>query len=214
MKKLFEDRYAAGRILVDELRKLHLNNPVILAIPRGGIEVGRVLADEFGYPLDLILCKKVGHPDNPELAIGSVCADGTTIQTMNPDTSDPDYFTNQAQRLRSWLVGRYQQLTDRPKPMDVRGHEVIITDDGMATGSTMLSAIRSIRTAGASKVLVAVPVAPPEAHSSVLHSAETLICPFVEADFQGVGQFYISFPQLSDDQVKVIFQAVPTVNEN
>jgi len=97
---------------------------------------------------------------------------------------------------------------------DVRGHEVIITDDGMATGSTMLSAIRSIRTAGASKVLVAVPVAPPEAHSSVLHSAETLICPFVEADFQGVGQFYISFPQLSDDQVKVIFQAVPTVNEN
>ncbi|MFM9075900.1 MAG: phosphoribosyltransferase, partial [Bacteroidota bacterium] len=159
MDKLFVDRFAAGRTLVEEIRKLYLNKPVVLAIPRGGIKTGRAIADELHLPLDIILCKKVGHPENPELAVGSVCADGTTIQTMDVHTADPDYFEHQAARLRTWLLGRYQQLTGRETPMDVSGREVILNDDGMATGSTMLAAIRSIRTAGAGKVVVAVPAA-------------------------------------------------------
>ena len=214
MKKLFQDRFEAGRILAIELRKQQLNKPVILAIPRGGVEVGRALADELNLPLDLILCKKIGHPDNPEVAIGSVCADGTTIQTMNPETADPDYFNHQSTRLKTWLLGRYQQLTNREHPLDVSGRDAILTDDGMATGSTMMSAIRSIRTAGASRVIVAVPVAPPQAKQAIIPTADILICPFIESDFEGVGQFYLSFQQISDDQVKALFHNKQTANES
>ena len=214
MRKLFQDRFEAGRILADDLHKQQLVSPIVLAIPRGGVEVGRALADQLNYPLDLILCKKVGHPENPEVAIGSVCADGTTIQTMNPDTADPDYFNHQAAHLKTWLLGRYQQLTNREHPTDISGRDVILTDDGMATGSTMMSAIRSIRTAGANRVIAAVPVAPPSAYSYISKSADILICPIVESDFQGVGQFYVRFQQISDEQVKALFQGTyNTLNE-
>lgn len=214
MGMLFNDRFAGGKTLVEEIKNLHMINPVVLAIPRGGIQTGRAIADELHLQLDIILCKKIGHPENPELAVGSVCADGTTLQTMDVQNADPNYFDHQATRLRTWLLGRYQQLTGRSRPMDISGREVLLTDDGIATGSTVLSAIRSIRTSGAVKVVVAVPVASAEAASIITKSSDTFICPLITAEFQGVGQFYRSFGEVSDAEVRTLFQTPAVVHSN
>lgn len=104
---LLADRYAAGWELAVLLKRFSHEKPLLLAIPRGGAVVGKVIADALGWPLDLLLCKKVSHPDNPELAIGSVCADGTSMQTSAAETNDVD-FEHRAEQLRQWLLARYQ----------------------------------------------------------------------------------------------------------
>lgn len=204
--KLFIDR-EDGAAQLAPLIHVPSNEPsIVLAIPRGGVITGKILCQRLKFPLDLILCKKVGHPENPEYAIGSVCADGTTIQTVSDEYLSHKVFDQKATQLRSWLLSRYKNLTGADQPISVRDKTTILTDDGMATGSTMLAAIRSLRLAGAKRIIVAVPVASVSAAEAIRKSGTELVCPYTPEPFNAVGEFYESFPTVTDEDVRLIMK--------
>jgi len=186
-----------------QLKAAHM----VLSIPRGGVVTGKVMADRLNLPMDLLLCKKIGHPENKEYAIGSVCADGTRILTDNTSDYHKDHFERQCQQMETWLKARYLTLTGRNHPADLKNKTVIITDDGLATGSTMLAAIRSVRTSGAQSVIVATPVASKEAAAEIKRSADEFLCPLIPQEFHAVGQFYHTFEPVTDEQVREITMA-------
>lgn len=165
---------------------------------------GKVVAEKLGLPIDLLLCKKVGHPENSEYAIGSVCADGTRILTDTTSDHHRDHFQRQCHQMETWLQARYKTLTGKDRPDSLRGKSVMIVDDGLATGSTMLAAIRSVRTSGARHVAVATPVASTQAANAIKRSADEFHCPMVSEQFGAVGEFYEQFETVTDDQVKKI----------
>ncbi|MBM3178574.1 MAG: phosphoribosyltransferase [Bacteroidetes bacterium] len=204
--KLFLDREDGAAQLAPLIHVSPHEQALVLAIPRGGVITGKVLCERLKLNLDIILCKKVGHPENPEYAVGSVCADGTTIQTVSDEYLSYKIFDQKATQIRSWLISRYKDLTGKEYPTSVKARTVILTDDGMATGSTMLAAIRSLRLAGAKKILVAVPVASTSAADAIRKSGTTLVCPYTPEPFNAVGEFYDSFPTVTDDEVRAIMK--------
>lgn len=212
-EQLFANREQAGMGLIAPLRSLKLHDPLLLALPRGGAVVAKPIADALGCTMDLLLCKKIGHPENPELAIGSVCADGTRIQTHAAFPGESE-FDRQADRLQEWLRSRYQLLAGRTQPRSYKDRTVVITDDGLATGSTMLAAIRSLRFGGAHRIIVAVPVASTEAAARVKDSADAFICTLTPEVFDAVGQFYRSFPEVTDQEVRELMPAEATAPES
>ncbi len=207
----YPDRATAAEELTamfeGQLKAAHM----VLAIPRGGVVTGKVMADRLNLPMDLLLCKKIGHPENKEYAIGSVCADGTRILTDNTSDYHKDHFERQCHQMETWLKSRYLTLTGRNHPAYLKNKTVIITDDGLATGSTMLAAIRSVRTSGARCVIVATPVASKEAAAEIKRSADEFLCPLIPQEFHAVGQFYHTFEPVTDEQVREITMASTNV---
>ena len=210
-QKLFRKRLDGGMSLIPALQHLKGQHPLILALPRGGVVTGKAIADALHWPMDLILCKKVGHPENPEWAVGSVCADGTSILTYKPFQNEFN-FDRIAKQLHQWLKARYTQLTGREQPISLQGKTVVLTDDGLATGSTMLAAIRSVRVSGAKRVVCAVPVSSATAAERVRKSADEFICTSIPEEFDAVGQFYSSFPEVTDTEVQSLLQEKASVN--
>ena len=200
----YPDRAAAAQDLISTFSQHLKRVEMVLAIPRGGVVTGAVIAQRLNLPLDLLLCKKIGHPENSEYAIGSVCADGTRILTDNTSDYHKEHFERQCLQMETWLKGRYKDLTGRERPADLKNKTVLITDDGLATGSTMMAAIRSVRTIGARTVIVASPVASEEAASEIRRSADEFLCPLIPQEFHAVGQFYSTFETVTDDQVRKI----------
>ena len=200
----FSDRVEAGKRLASALEDFAGKNAVVLAIPRGGVVVGFEIAKALGLPLDVIIPRKIGAPDNPELAIGAMTEDGTMIldeALIKYIGVSRDYIKEESKRQKSEIERRltfYRQNESYPR---LEGLEVIVVDDGIATGSTMKAALASVKNKGAKTVTVAVPVAPPSTVGELKKKADRVVCLYTPEYFQAIGQFYADFSQTTDEEV-------------
>jgi predicted phosphoribosyltransferase len=200
---MFRNRTDAGRRLADLLDDHDVRADVVLAIPRGGLPVGRAVADGLGVPLDVVAARKIGAPWNPELAVGAVASDGTVwlnesmLDDLDVSESYLEERTDVEHDAAREKVERYR--ADRP-PLELDGKTVVIVDDGVATGATTIACIRQVRDAGAERVILAVPVAPPDTVERLRREADEVVCVETPPHFGAVGQFYDSFRQVSDEE--------------
>jgi predicted phosphoribosyltransferase len=196
---IYTDRQDAALKLISVLNKFKNDNCVILAIPRGGVPIGYYIARKFHFPMDLLLTKKIGHPLNKELAIGAVSLEDEIVDDY-PYISI-GYIENQIIEIRETLKERYEKFVGDRTPVNVKNKTVIIVDDGIATGNTLLAAIKMIRDKSPKKIVVAVPVAPTDAVQKISNYVDEFICPLITDDFVGVGGHYMNFSQVSDEEV-------------
>ncbi|WP_396613556.1 phosphoribosyltransferase (plasmid) [Haloferax sp. S1W] len=199
----FADRGEAGDLLAAELREREIDADIVLSIPRGGLPLGQAVADALDAPHDIVVAKKIGAPGNPEYAIGAVASDGSVWRNeegIRSTGGDEEYFERrrkeEAEKARK-KAERYRG--DRPAP-DVADKTVVIVDDGVATGSTMLTCIQQVRNANAERIIVAVPVGPPDTITQLREIADDVVCLRTPRSFMGVGQFYQRFGQVSDKE--------------
>jgi putative phosphoribosyl transferase len=200
----FANRVDAGKRLASELKNLVGKNAIVLAIPRGGVVVGYEIAKALNLPLDVIIPRKIGAPDNPELAIGAMTEDGTTILDKNLVSYlgvSQNYINEESERQKNEIERRLKTYRGNEPYPNLRGRDVIIVDDGIATGSTMKAALASVRNRGARTVTVAVPVGPPSTIEELEKQADKVVCPFTPEYFQAIGQFYVDFKQTTDIEV-------------
>jgi putative phosphoribosyl transferase len=203
---IFKNRQDAARRLIAALIPVKDDSLIVLAIPRGGVPVASEIAKHFGWKMDLIFTKKIGHPANPELAIGSVSL--TDVVLDNRFSMDPEWLKEEIGRVRTGLNSKYAALMKGRKPLDVSGKKVLIVDDGIATGNTVAVAIEVVRHLHAKEIMVAVPVASIEAARYIKSKADTFICLHTPHNFMAVGQFYEEFPQVSDEEVMALMRMV------
>ncbi len=201
---MFRDRVDAAQQLADRLRQRSWTNPVVLAIPRGGVVIGAVLARELNADLDVVLSRKLRAPTQPELAIGAIREDGTIIlnhhaQTV-PHLTD-EYIEREGQNQLAEIVRRKRVLRSVRPPVPVAGRSVIVTDDGIATGSTMIAALQTVRSERPREIVVAVPVAAPDRLEEIRRWCDDVVCLLAPDDFWAIGQFYEDFSPVEDDDV-------------
>ena len=197
---MFKDRQEAAKLLAEKLGKYKNDDGIVLAIPRGGIPIGFVIANEFNFPLEIILSKKIGHPNNPEFAIGSVSLEGALIDD-NVKNIPKMYIQIETEKIQKQLKEKFKMFMGDRKLADLRNKTVIIIDDGIATGNTLLSSIKAIKKRNPNKIIVAVPVAPPTTADKFKKEVDEFICLLTPQNFLGVGQFYYDFSQVSDEEV-------------
>lgn len=194
---IFDDRFEAGRELAKKLEAFRKEDAVILAIPRGGLEIGNVIAKALKKPLDIVLTKKIGAPGNPEFAIGAV---SLSTRVLNPDVSAPkEYIEEETKALREALKKKYETYRGNDEPIGLKGKIAIIVDDGIATGTTMLATIELIRKSSPRSIVVAIPVAPPDSAKKIRDKVDMLVCLSTPDDFYAVGQYYKQFSQVDDE---------------
>ncbi len=201
---MFADREDAARRLARKLAKLKLHDPIVLAIPRGGVVTGAVLARELGADLDVVLARKLRAPFQPELAIGAIGEDGTVLldhATAAAAGVDQAYLVEERDRQLQAIAERRQLFRGGADCAAVTRRSVILTDDGIATGSTMMAALHVVNALNPREVIVAVPVAPADRLDALRGLCDRVICLSTPADFHSVGQFYSSFVPVKDDKV-------------
>ena len=210
MVRVFEDRRAAGRALVPELRRCDLDNPIILGLPRGGVPLAYEIAVALRAPLDTIVVRKLGVPSHPELAFGAIASGG--VRVINSDVVetvfglDEDTIEQIAGREMQELRRREQAYRlERPYPA-LDGKDVVLVDDGLATGATMRAAAEAVKTKSPSSVIVAVPVGSASAVAKVAAVVDRVVCLETPASFYAVGQFYADFRQTSDEEVRELLR--------
>jgi putative phosphoribosyl transferase len=203
--ELLKDRTEAGLLLSEKLKKYKNTNSVVLAVPRGGVPVAYIIAQSLQLPLDIVLSKKIGHPYNKEFAIGAVSLDSTIIDE-HPGVSN-DYIEGEIVRLRKLLSRNYQLYMGNRKPLDIKDKNVIVIDDGIATGNTLLVSISMLRKRKPAKIIVAVPVLPFDTVSIMEKNTDELIYLIASKSFRGVGGFYEEFDQVEDEEVIKILSA-------
>ena len=200
MLMIFTNRFDAAKELAKKLQKYKNNkNAIILAIPRGGVQTGYILAKELNLKLDIVLTKKIGYPGNAEYAIGSVSLKSKFINEKHKDISH-DYIESEVKRIRKILKERYKKYLGDKKPTSLKNKIVIITDDGVATGSTILAAIELIKREEPKKIIVAVPVGPADTIKQLKKKADEVICLLIPEMFYAIGQFYQEFTQVEDEE--------------
>ncbi len=208
MTTIFADRHDAGRALAEALSlRGDLTDPVVLALPRGGLPVGREVARALGAPLDIMVVRKLGLPQQPELAMGAVASGG--IRVLNPEVvreaAVPDSVLDDVAQAESREVERRERVYRGTRaPPELEGRTVILVDDGIATGSTARAAIQAARARGARGVIVAAPVAPPETVRLLGQEADDVVCLATPEPFLAISLHYRSFPQVDDREVKRI----------
>lgn len=209
---MFDNREQAGEALASAVEKLEIEDCVVYGLPRGGLPVAAAIAKRLGAPLDLILVRKLGAPWQEELAIGAV-ADGETPSTiLNEDlirelNVSEDHIRKSVNEALAEIERRRAIFFKNHKPVPAKDRTVIIVDDGLATGATMEAAVKAMRTAGAKRVIVAVPVAPGETTEKFRRLADDFVCLETPAPFWAVGNHYREFPQLADADVVRILEA-------
>ncbi len=200
----FVDRIDAGKRLASALKNFSGKKGTVLAIPRGGVVVGYMIAKILNLPLDIIIPRKIGAPDNPELAIGAVAEDGTAIldQTLIKCLGvSREYVIAETERQKQEIKRRFKLYRQGASYPDLKGLDVIVVDDGIATGSTMKAALVSVRNRGAASITVAVPVGPPSTIEELGKMADRVVCLYMPELFQAIGEFYRDFSQTSDEEV-------------
>ncbi|MBL0339524.1 MAG: phosphoribosyltransferase [Bacteroidetes bacterium] len=197
---IFENRIDAAQHLISGLEKFQGENVVVLAIPRGGVPLGYVIAKYFKWPLSILLTKKIGHPMNKEYAIGAVSLETVVLDPGNREVPD-SYIKSETQNIRKLLQERYHRFLGNKPPINIKGKTVVIVDDGIATGYTMQASIEMLKNKGTNKIVVAVPVASPRIIGSFKNQVDELIVLETPDEFMGVGQFYVDFSEVTDDDV-------------
>ena len=205
---MFENRTDAATQLADKLLSLKSEELVVLAIPRGGLPIGSVLATALGAPLDVVLTKKLGHPYQKEYAIGAVSLDGLILS--DAIGVPKEYIEEETARIREVLKQRHRQYYKNRSPEYLRDKTIIVVDDGVATGNTLLVTIGLVKKQEPKKIIVAIPVAPPSA-IKLLESTpdiDEVVCLQVPHNFHAVGQFYEEFRQVSDQEaIRILEEA-------
>lgn len=197
---MFKDRIDAGTQLKEKLLKFKDENMVVLAIPRGGLPIGAIVAKALMAPLDVALTKKIGHPNNKEYAIGAVSLEDTVLTEAKGVTKG--YINEETIRIRKKLQQRHNQYYKKRSPQSIKDKTVIIVDDGIATGNTLLATIELVSKQNPKKIIVAIPVAPDSAIKKLesTQKVDEVICLRVPYNFQAVGQFYTTFDQVTDEE--------------
>jgi len=198
------NRKEAGQKLVSQLQEYKGKNVVVLAIPRGGVVLGYEVAKALEAPLDIVVPRKIGAPGNPELAIGAIAEDGTIVLDeglLQMFRISNEYLERERAAEMAEIRMRTLAFRGGLPPLDLSGKVVILVDDGLATGATMKAAVASVRKRGASEIVIAVPVAPPDTVREISKLVDRVVCPIVYEPFMAIGQFYDDFAQVEDDEV-------------
>lgn len=206
---MFRDRQEAGEKLGVELARLQLHQPVVLALPRGGVPVAVEVAKALGAPLDLLIVRKVGAPGNPELAVAAIVDGDPPDVVLNREiveaySLDDDELRVLIAKERPELERRRLAYRGKHPPLSIAGKTAIIVDDGVATGTTMKVAIRALRRRSPREIIVAVPVSPPDTMAELAREANRVVCLSQPGQFRALSYHYLSFPQLADDEVTAV----------
>ncbi|MBS1188137.1 MAG: phosphoribosyltransferase [Burkholderiaceae bacterium] len=202
----FDDRLHAAELLAGKLQHYRGRNPLVLAIPRGAVPMARLIADRLEGELDVVLAHKLGAPYNPEYAIGAIVEGGWSYLSPEAEMLNlSETFIEQEKELQlAHINQRRERYTPLKPPANPAGRIVIIVDDGLATGATMIAALHAIRARNPAKLVCAVPVAAPDSLEKVRPLADATICLCAPDNFRAVGQFYQRFTQVEDDEVEAL----------
>lgn len=200
---MYKNRIEAGNLLASKLKDYSKTDAVVLAIPRGGLPLGYIISKKLKLPLEVVLSKKIGHPLHKEFAIGAVTLNNSILSDAAADISSL-YIQDETKRIRGLLKKRYDEYYGKRKRLELKGKILILVDDGIATGNTMLSIIKMLHDEHPEKIVVAIPVAPYDSIKKLQASpyVDEVICPLIPEYFRAVGQFYQNFDQVEDSEVK------------
>ncbi len=196
---MFRDRSEAGMLLAQKLKKYKNMPGIVLAVPRGGVPVAYEVAKELGFPIEVILTKKIGHPGNKEYAIGA--ASLTDYFVIPHENVTQKYIEQELVRIRTRLKEMYLRFMGDKEPENLEGKTVIVIDDGIATGNTLLGTIQVLKKSNPGKIIIGVPVASESAVRKLSIEVDEVVAVFIPEEFYGVGAFYEEFAQVSDEEV-------------
>jgi putative phosphoribosyl transferase len=215
--RIFRDRRDAGRALAAALAGEAAGRPVVLGLARGGVPVAAEIAAALGAPLDVFVVRKLGVPWQPELAMGAIASGGVMVRNEEvlarlPDAEDALEAVREREAVE--LAVRERRYRGARPPVPVAGRPVIVVDDGLATGASMAAAVRALRKAGATSIVVAVPVGPPETCRRIAALCDRLVCLEQPRGFMAVGQWYEDFGQTQDEEVGELLAAAGTTGQD
>lgn len=196
---MFRDRIEAGQLLTEKLRKYKSDNSIILAVPRGGVPVAFPVAKELDLPLELVLTKKIGHPINKEYAIGAASLSDYFI--IPHENISNEYIREEVQRVRERLKEMHRAFFGNEEPESIEGKTLIVIDDGIATGNTLMATVELLRKNNPGKIIIAAPVASYDAWKMLSEYVDEVVTLIIPEEFYGVGAFYENFEQVSDEAV-------------
>ena len=210
LQTTLKDRTDAGRRLVEPLLKYaHRPDVIVLALPRGGVPVAYEVVKALDVRLDLMLVRKLGVPSNPEFAMGAIASGGIQIrneEALRAHPISPAAFDAVVARETRELQRRELLYRGARPPLQLKGQVVILVDDGLATGASMMAAIRAVRMQAPARIVVAVPVAPLETVDTLSFEVDEVICPLMPEWMMSIGYWYLNFPQTSDEEVIDLLQ--------
>jgi predicted phosphoribosyltransferase len=215
MATRFDSRLDAGRRLAKALDAYRGRNPLVLAVPRGAVEMGAAVAEALGGELDVVLVRKLRSTFSPELAVGAVDETGWTYVADDAPMAGatPEHLARERRTQLETLARRRALYTPARAQVDPRGRIAIVVDDGIATGASMIAALHAVRAKHPARLVCAVPVAPRESLERIAPYADEVVCLETPDEFHAVGQFYREFPQVEDEQVVKLLARRPAVRE-
>ena len=207
---IFIDRQDAGLKLAKALEKYKGEDAIVFALPRGGVILGYEIAKKLGTPLDLIITKKIGHPVNPEYAIGAIAEDGPSFYNSNEvDNMNPKWLEEEEKSIRQEIKRRREKYLGERKLYLVEGKTAIIVDDGVATGLTLMAAIKEIKKRNPEKLIVAIPVTPYDTAQKLKKMVDELVSLDIDSFYLGsVGAYYEQFEQVEDEEVIKLLKSI------